>query len=186
MSAGSSNGAGQTFAVSIAMQSCGARTFDHALTGAAAGAAAAWAMSRFGRAWVRVFHAHEPRGLASDARSADDRDAEAVAQAAARHLLRREPSRSELTLAVPLVRYGLGGATGAMYALALGPRYSGVTAGTLVGLSLWVCAELSRAPAFGMPPARWTDSSARESLASHIVYGLTLDVLNRRLSRLIP
>lgn len=141
-----------------------ARVFRRALTGAAAGAAAAWAMSRVG--------------------SSDDRDSEMVAQRAAAHLVRRTLTRAELNRAIPIVRYGLGAAVGAMYAVAVQPRHSGIGAGALVGVSLWACAELSRGPA-ATAAGRWTDSSARESFASHIVYGVTLDVVQRRFSRLI-
>jgi hypothetical protein len=154
------------------------------MTGAVAGAIGGWAMSRFGRAWVRFFQTDRNgrRSARTYLRTADDRDSERLVQAAGERLLHRQLTRDELNRAVPVVRYGLGASLGGAYAVLVPPRYAGLRAGALLGLCLWAAGELLRPGAFSASGGGWVDPSARESLASHMVYGITTAALRRLLA----
>jgi uncharacterized membrane protein YagU involved in acid resistance len=117
----------------------------------------------------------------SDQREADPttvRAAEAVSESAFGHRL----SGGEKELAGPAVHYATGIALGGAYGVAavLEPRVT-VGAGLPYGAAVAVLLDEAVVPAVGLsgPPWRSPASTHAYSMASHLVFGLTVEVVRR-------
>jgi putative membrane protein len=158
------------------------------LAGVAAGLAASWVMNRF-QSMVKPEQEQHPRGKpeeqggqhAKQHRQPTVEIADWVMTAATgRHL-----TRDEEKVAGPLVHYVYGAAIGGLYGYAAtrNPKIT-AAAGLPFGVAAWIFADELPLPLFGLsePPWKYPASMHAYSLASHVVYGVTTEVVRRGLS----
>jgi NAD(P)-dependent dehydrogenase (short-subunit alcohol dehydrogenase family) len=158
------------------------------LAGAAGGLVGTWAMSQAQRLWTKAV---EDRVLNSaggkhDARDWQERSEgqnanELAAQAIANSLLGRRLTRGELRIAAPLVHYTFGTVAGALYG-AYADRLRGRAAsGVNLGTALWLTADEIAMPVLGLsqPTTRRPFEMHLQSLAAHLVYGLTAEAVRQ-------
>ena len=155
--------------------------FKGLLAGALAGAAASWAMERFQEQWLlREGNAGETPGNmgALGAEPATMRAADAVAE----RFTGAPVPAAQRELAGEAVHYatgaGVGGIYGVLAELAPGPTLG---LGALYGTAVALGADEVLVPALGLSkPARDVPPSQHAyNLASHLVYGLTLEGARR-------
>jgi putative membrane protein len=178
-----------------------------ALAGAVSGLIAAWAMESFQAAWTnagdqiqrqRVLtregagRRRGAKGGPEDPAAMDlpreDGHAEPatvkVASAVAEPLLDRELTEEEKPVASELVHYGFGAFNGAVYG-ALADVLPPVRAanGLLFGATLWLAADelMLWGLRISKKPTAYPASTHVYALASHLVYGLTLETVRRTL-----
>ncbi len=91
-------------------------------------------------------------------------------------------TKKEKKVAGPAVHFAFGTATGAFYgALAEVAPLVGVGAGLPFGAIFWLAADEAAVPALGLSksPTEYPLSTHANALASHLVYGLTTDLVRR-------
>jgi len=105
-----------------------------------------------------------------------------VAQAVSRTVAGHDIPRDLRPAAGNVVHYAFGALNGAVYG-ALAVIAPGVTTGRglLFGAGLWATADEMLLPLVGLskPPTRYPASTHAVALASHVVYGLTVDAVRR-------
>ncbi|MFL6300571.1 MAG: DUF1440 domain-containing protein [Terriglobales bacterium] len=163
------------------------------VAGAAGGLAAAWVMNQFQTGWGKATevlqHSKTPQGeqerLANDAdEDATMKTAEAISETFFHHKLSREEKKK----LGPVVHYAFGASVGAVYgALAEVDHRATVGAGLPYGAAVFVGADEVAVPAFGLskPPKEYPASAHIYGLASHLVYGLSLEMARRGIRRMI-
>ena len=163
------------------------------VAGAVAGLVAAWAMAQFQNGpgslqTAAQFPGHEP-DMADDREqqdrgsSGDDETATMKAADTLSRQLRHQPlTHEQKQEAAPLVHYAFGMAMGAVYgglaeALPAATRGAGIP----FGLAVWLGADEIGVPAAGLsdPLAEIPASSQAYALASHVVYGASLEAVRR-------
>jgi hypothetical protein len=175
------------------------------IAGAAGGLVASWAMNQFQALLSRMTHGVErPHGAQSlqqglprhgVARKLQERGRDREADNAAvrtavvvserlfgLELVERE--RKEIAGAV--VHYAFGVATGGVYgALAEMKPPVATGAGLPFGAAVWLIADEIIVPALGLskPPTKYKLSTHAYSIASHLVYGLTTEIVRREVRR---
>ncbi len=138
-----------------------------ALAGLIGGLAGSWAMNRFSS----LFY-NNGRG------SMDDIATKLLAQRATKTITGRELSPAQISLAEPLVHYGLGTLTGAAYgALAEYSPLPTKAFGTAFGAAFWVAGDEIALPLLNGPSL--PPSAHVEAFASHLVYALTTEGIRR-------
>jgi len=164
------------------------------IAGAVGGLAAAWIMNQFQSGWSRAAealqHSNTPQG--EQERHTRDGDVEdATMKTAARisaGFFHRKLSREQKKKLGPVVHYAFGAGMGAAYgALAeLEPRTT-LGAGLPYGTAVFIGADEIAVPAFGLskPPKEYPASAHLYGLASHLVYGLSLEMARRGVRRLM-
>ena len=168
--------------------------------GVAAGLVASWTMNQFQRLWSKLAEGFEkPHGAQSMQQGSppqppnrnddeDDNATERVASAISETVFDRELTESEKEKAGAAVHYAFGATTGAMYG-AVADIAPGVTAckGLLFGAAVWVVADEAVVPALGLskPPNQYPLSIHAYALSSHLVYGLTAEVVRRAARRIM-
>ena len=168
--------------------------------GVAAGLVASWTMNQFQALWGKLAEgiekSHGAQSLQQgsppqppDINEDEEDDAtERVASAISETVFDRELSESEKEKAGAVVHYGFGATTGAMYG-ALAEVAPGVTVcnGLLFGAAVWAVADEAVVPALGLskPPNQYPLSIHAYSLSSHLVYGLTAEVVRRAARRIM-
>jgi putative membrane protein len=175
------------------------------IAGAAGGLVAAWVMNQFQALLSRMTHGVErPHGAQSlkhglprygVARELQERgrDREAdnaavrTAVVASERLFGLELTEGEeKEMAGAVVHYAFGVATGGLYgAIAeLKPATTAV-AGLPFGAAVWLIADEIVVPALGLskPPTEYPLSTHAYSVASHLVYGLTTEIVRREVRR---
>jgi putative membrane protein len=160
--------------------------------GVIGGLAATVVMGQFQAAWGKASQALR-RDEDSDSREEDQQDEDATMKAAGKlaAVSDRRLSHGEKKKAGPLVHYAFGSAMGAAYGLAnefapvgrkiLNPLISGSGFGT----ALFLGADEWAVPALGLsaPPKKSAVSSHIYGWASHLVYGLTLEMVRKTVRR---
>jgi hypothetical protein len=106
----------------------------------------------------------------------DDRVTAALVQAAARRVMRRGLTATELDRAIPLVRYGYGAAAGGAYGL-MADRVGGITASATWGTVLWIVGDEIALRAIGGLEEASADRG--QAFTCHLVYGLTTEAVRR-------
>jgi hypothetical protein len=166
--------------------------------GLVAGLAASLVMNRFQGAWSRqsqgVEKSHGAQSLqpsgggtreGEGGRDEDDAT-EKVASAISEGLLDRRLSEGEKEKAGTAVHYAYGAVTGAFYGAAaeLAPVVA-AGAGVPFGALVWLLGDEGAVPALGLSagPAAYPASTHVYSVASHLIYGLTLEVVRRAVRR---
>jgi hypothetical protein len=158
------------------------------LAGAIGGLVGTWAMSEAQRAWTKAADDRVPQsaGGKHDARDWQERSEgqnsnELAAQALAIRLLGRRLSYDELQIAAPACHYAFGTLVGALYgAWANGVRHRAL-GGLALGTILWLSADEIAMPLLGLsqPTSRRPVEMHLQSLAAHLVYGLTAEAVRQ-------
>jgi hypothetical protein len=161
------------------------------VAGLLGGLAGAWAMNEFQAAWSAASEAmsarEENQQAPAQPPSHESESGDATVRAAAvlsHRLLGHVLTQDERTIAGPIVHFMFGATMGALYgALAevepAASRGYGVAFGTVV----WLGADEVAVPAFGLskPPTAYPASVHAYALTSHLVYGMTTDLVRRAL-----
>lgn len=152
-----------------------------ALAGLAGGLVASFAMNQFQAALEKLKPAQQTNGQPPPS---DDPATVKVANVVSRQVFSRDLEKKEKDSAGNAVHYAFGAAVGGLYgALAEAARAPGKGFGTLFGSVLWFLADEIAVPAFGLSkaPAAYPASVHASALASHLVYGVTTDLVRRGL-----
>jgi hypothetical protein len=176
------------------------------ITGVIAGLAAAAVMNLFQRACSRMLLGYEeshgaqsvqkgtpPHGAARmleehGAEDASDDSAERLAQTISVGVFDTELTKDQKRKAGTALHYGYGASMGAVYGAAAEYLPAATTgAGIPYGALIWVGADEVAVPALGLskPATEYPLSIHATALASHLVYGLTLEMARRSLRDLI-
>jgi uncharacterized membrane protein YagU involved in acid resistance len=143
-------------------------------------------MNWFQPLWSAAYNALSGNDSPAQNSGIGNEDIEATrntAQAISKHLFKRSLLQREMKIAEPAVHYGIGTLMGAVYGVAAETLPISRTGyGTLYGGAVWLFADEFAMPAFGLSsPLRKTPlSSQMSALASHLVYGLTTDLVRRQ------
>jgi putative membrane protein len=163
------------------------------VAGAAGGLAAAWVMNQFQTGWSRVSeklqHSETPQGEQERQSQADDEDATMkTAGKISESVFDRRLSREEKKKLGPVVHYAFGTSVGALYGAAaeIVPQTT-FAAGLPYGAAVFVGADEIAVPALGLSkqPKEYPASAHLYGLASHLVYGLSLEMARRGVRRLM-
>jgi hypothetical protein len=175
------------------------------MAGAAGGLVASWVMNQFQALWSRVTHGVErPHGAQSlqhgsprhgVARKLQERGRDREADDAA---IRTAVAVSEGLFGLDLAEgekreragviahYAFGVATGGLYGAAAEMLPAATAgAGLPFGAAVWLVADELVVPALGLskPPTEYPPSTHAYALASHLVYGLTTEIVRRAARR---
>ncbi|HEY0004505.1 MAG TPA: DUF1440 domain-containing protein [Pyrinomonadaceae bacterium] len=168
--------------------------------GLVGGLFASFVMNRFQASWSRLSEgAEKSHGAQSMQPSTgedeqtsgvekvlDDDATEKLAEAVAESVFDRHLSKSGRARAGTLIHYAYGTGTGALYG-AVAELSPGMTSGSglLFGAGLWAIGDEGLVPALGLSkgPASYKLSTHAYSLASHLVYGLSTELIRRTLRR---
>jgi hypothetical protein len=168
--------------------------------GLAGGLVASWTMNQFQAAWSKATEGFEkPHGAQSMQPSQGERPGESgqnkeqqddatvkAARAISENILGHELKESEKRPAGAVVHYAFGTATGGLYG-AMAEFAPGVTsaAGLPFGAAFWLVADETAVPLLGLSegPTKYPLSTHAYAFASHLVYGLTTEVVRRTLRK---
>ncbi len=168
--------------------------------GVAGGLAATIVMTQFQNAWSKASKAlkgdrnGEPSGKPADQQT-DDQNEDATMKVAGKLAIvaRKTLSLEEKKKAGPYIHYGFGTAVGALYGLAyeFTPRpvkgLHPVVAGSGYGTALFLGADEIAVPALGLSEGNGNAplSSHLYGWASHLVYGLTLEMVRKTVRQIL-
>lgn len=111
-----------------------------------------------------------------------------AASAISENVFNHKLTKGEKKVAGPAVHYAFGTITGGFYGAAaeLAPVVS-AGAGLPFGAVFWLAADEAAVPALGLskPPTEYPLSTHASALASHLVYGLTTDVVRLAVRRVL-
>ena len=141
------------------------------VAGAIGGFVASYLMNEFMALWART----------ANTRESDRVTTEALTQEMARRTIDRPFTRDELAVAAPIVHYGYGAATGALYGILSEFAPTNAFAGAAWGTLIWILADEVVMPALGLaepPRHRWSEART-QAFASHVVYGGATDIVSR-------
>jgi hypothetical protein len=175
------------------------------IAGAAGGLVASWVMNQFQALWSRMAHGGErphgaqslqlgsPRhGVARELqergrdREADDAAVRTAVVVSERLLGLELAEREKKEIAGAAVHYAFGVATGGLYgAIAELKPATTAGAGLPFGAAVWLIADEIIVPALGLskPLTEYPPSTHAYSIASHLVYGLTTEIVRREVRR---
>ena len=166
--------------------------------GLAGGLVASWTMNQFQAAWSKATEGFEKpqsmqpseghqasQGLKDDQANQDDATVKA-AKAISRGLFGHPLKESEKEAAGAAVHYAFGTATGGLYG-AVAEFAPDVTSGLGLpfGAAFWLVADETAVPLLGLskPPTEYPASTHVYALASHLVFGLTAELVRRVLRK---
>jgi putative membrane protein len=159
-----------------------------AIAGLTGGLVASWVMNEFQAGWSKASSVVSEGEIGGSERehSEPERAVEdATMKAAAaifRSVIGRDLTHDEKAAAGPVVHYAFGGAMGAVYgALVEATPAVRVGRGLPFGTALWFGADELAIPAVRLSgsPLDFPVSVHASALASHLVYGFTLDLVRR-------
>jgi hypothetical protein len=165
-----------------------------ALAGFIGGLVGTWMMSECQAFWSRVADGAEPQsaGGRHDARDWQERNEgtnanELAANAVARATVGHDLTERELQIAAPLMHYAFGSAVSAFYgACAEGAPWVTAGNGAAFGTLVWAGADEAAMPALGLAdPAEYPVESHLQSFVSHLVFGLTAEMVRRGVRRML-
>jgi NAD(P)-dependent dehydrogenase (short-subunit alcohol dehydrogenase family) len=145
-------------------------------------------MSHAQRLWTRAADDRVPEsaGGKHDARDWQERSEghnsnELAAQTLAMTLLGRRLTRDELRIAAPMMHYAFGTAVGALYGAYADRLRARGASGVALGTTLWLTADEIGMPLLGLsePPTRRPLEMHLQSLAAHLVYGVTAEAVRQ-------
>lgn len=163
-----------------------------AVAGMVAGAVAALVMNQFQNLLSTLTPGDEGEQLSEGeggpkpeqkASNEDEPATTKAAEAISQRLLHHDLSREEKKVAGPVMHYGFGATMGGLYGVAAEAAPAVRTGGgTAYGAAVWLAADEVAVPALGLgpPPTQTQMSTHMFALASHLVYGLTLEMVRRR------
>lgn len=167
--------------------------------GLVGGLVASWTMNQFQAVWTKAAEGFEkPHGAQSmqppegqkpgqgseqNKENEDDATVRA-ARAVSEGILGHELQESEKKAAGAAIHYAFGTATGGLYGAVaeLAPEVT-TGMGLPFGAAFWLVADETAVPLLGLskPPTEYPVSTHAYALASHLVYGLTAEVVRRAL-----
>ena len=165
------------------------------------GLAASWVMNRFQELQPRQSgpqsgegrgrgETHQSRSQTQQ-REPSNADEDATVKTAERisqRVFHHELSDREKQIAGPAVHYAYGALVGALYG-GMAELLPVVSAGLGMpfGTALWLLGDEIAVPALGLskPPTEYGAEEHADALASHLVYGLTTDLLRRTLRHVV-
>ncbi len=169
--------------------------------GTIGGLVASWVMDEFQDVWSKASEViQRPQGNGSNESSSptqgvSPKDGEVhepatikAAEAISAHILGHQLEADEKKIAGNVVHYAVGSTSGAIYGAAaeLAPE---VTAGAGIpfGSAVWLVVDEGAVPLLGLSkgPTEYPLSTHIYALASHVVFGLTTEVVRRALRRTI-
>ena len=158
------------------------------LVGLIGGLAASWAMNRFQDVWLTVSpsdasNEKETNREDSDVASEDQDDATVkAASAVSEGLFDHKLTPAEKKIAGPAVHYAVGAAAGMVYGVAseLMPEVT-TGLGLPYGTAFWLVVDETIVPLLGLSkgPNKYPLSTHAYALASHLVYGATVEGTRR-------
>lgn len=172
--------------------------------GVAGGLAASWTMNQFQAFWSELAEGEEKshgaqsrqrgspehgvgRELQAEGKDEEQDDAtERLANAISVGVFDRELTRREKDIAGVAFHYAMGATSGALYgAVAEAAPWAEAGAGLPFGAAVWLVADEGIVPAVGLskPPAEYPLSIHVYSFASHLVFGLTAELVRRAVRR---
>ena len=162
-----------------------------AAAGAAAGLLGAWMMVRFQHALGGTndsgSHPHRRQNATpndTDGTIADEPASMKAASRASEAVAGRPLDEGEKEVAGPMVHYAFGAVTGSFYALAAERRPDvSAAAGIPFGVAVWLIADEIGVPLAGLAskPTDYPLERHASALASHLVFGLTVESVRRML-----
>lgn len=162
------------------------------VAGAAGGLVASWVMNQFQTGWGKAAEKYSKTPQGEQERQRGDADADdatmKTAQKISEIVFHRQLSRQEKKKLGPVVHYAFGVGTGALYgAIAeIVPRAT-FGAGLPYGTAVFLGADEVAVPALGL--SKWAKeypaSAHLYGLASHLVYGLSLEMVRRGVRRMM-
>lgn len=165
-----------------------------AIAGFIGGLVGTWAMSQCQALWSRAAEGFESpsAGGRHDARDWQERNEgenanEIAAQEMATRTIDRPLTRDELEVAAPLLHYTFGGVMGAVYgAMVERSRRVPAAAGAGFGAAVWLGGDEMGMPALGLArrDVEYPLEAHAQSLAAHIVYGMTTEFVRRGIRQL--
>ncbi|HKR00713.1 MAG TPA: DUF1440 domain-containing protein [Pyrinomonadaceae bacterium] len=176
-----------------------------ALAGFIGGLVASWTMNQFQAALGSLIEGiDKPHGAQSlkpaggqegvreirrepEEDSPEQEDAtEKIADAIAENIFGHKLDKDEKETAGAVVHYAYGAAMGGVYGIAaeVAPEV-GAAAGLPFGAVVWLAADEVAVPLLGLakPPSEYPLSTHAYSLASHLVYGLTAELVRRNIRK---
>ena len=174
-----------------------------AATGLIGGLVASWTMNRFQDVWLALSksndastgsrssdpekeseEAHGSNGGNNEQNDTTVRAASALSEGVFGHKLTEE----EKKIAGPAVHYALGIGVGGLYGAVaeVAPQVT-TNAGLPFGAAFWLVIDETAVPVLGLskPPTEYPVSTHVYALASHLVYGLTAELVRRNLRRVL-
>ena len=152
-------------------------------------------MNHFQRWWSQTVQGEEPQSAAGrhDARDwqelAEGANAnEIAAQTIAKHTIGRPLDEQELEVGATTVHFAFGGAMGALYGalweVSPATRQMG---GVAFGTAVWAAADEVAVPLLGLsrPTTEHPPERHAHAFASHIVYGVTTEIVRRGVRALL-
>jgi putative membrane protein len=166
------------------------RVMKGVIAGAAGGLAASWIMNQFQAGWSKARTKMEnERQRQSHQSQANGEDATMKAAGKIAHaLLHRELSRDEKKKLGPVVHYAFGAGMGAVYgAVAEIAPQATFGAGLPYGTAVFLGVDEVALTALGLskPPKEYPASTHIYALASHLVYGVSLEMVRRSVRRML-
>ena len=158
-----------------------------AVAGAIGGLAASWAMSEFQAAWSAIGRRIQENGNSGPEQSDQENKSEdatmKTAGAIGDHVLHRRLTREEKEKASPFVHYAFGASIGGLYG-ATAEKVPDVKTGYGLpfGTAVFVGADEVALPALGLAQQSPSETKMHDhiySLASHLVYGATTELVRR-------
>jgi hypothetical protein len=157
-------------------------------------------MNRFQDVWLRLSENGQLTGARSSEQSKEHEEAQAAtgineehddttvkaASAISEGIFRHKLTIDEKKIAGPAVHYALGTAVGGLYG-AVAEVVPSVKTGTGLpfGAAFWLVVDETAVPVLGLskPPTEYPVATHVYALASHLVYGLTAELVRRALRR---
>ena len=160
------------------------------VAGLIGGLVASWTMNRFQDVWVKLSEgngqsagAHSEEQSEEDQSTNDDTTVKA-ASAISEGLFDHKLTTDEKKIAGPAVHYSLGAGVGGLYG-AVAEVVPEVTsgAGLPFGMAFWLVVDETAVPLLGLSkgPLQYPVSTHAYAFTSHLVYGLTAEVVRRSL-----
>ena len=169
--------------------------------GLVGGLVASWTMNQFQEAWSKAAEGFEKphgaqsmqtsegeqpgRGSGQDKENQDDATVKA-ARAISEGIFGHELKEHEKKAAGAAVHYAFGTVTGGLYGAVaeFSPEVT-VGAGLPFGAAFWLVADETMVPLLGLskPPTEYPVSTHVYALASHLVFGLTAEIVRRAVRR---
>lgn len=157
------------------------------VAGVAGGLVASFVMDRFQYAWIAIGESmNNLDGSKDEEKKQQDEEQEPstvkAAEAISENLFGHHLTEKEKEYAGPAVHYATGAGSAAIYGMAA-EIYPDVTigAGMPFGTAVWLVVDEGAVPVLGLskPPLEYPASTHVYALASHLVYGLSTEVVRR-------
>ena len=161
------------------------------VAGLIGGLVASWTMNRFQDVWFKLSESNGQSAGASseeqgEEQSTNDDTTVKTASAISEGLFDHKLTTDEKKIAGPAVHYSLGTGVGGLYGAVaeVVPEVTG-GAGLPFGMAFWLVVDEAAVPLLGLSkgPMQYPVSTHAYALTSHLVYGVTAEVVRRGLRK---